>query len=83
MKKLSVHLTILCLLALLLVPFAGCKKNEEGEATPATTDTATTDTMTTEPMTTSTDTMSTDTGMSSDMGTSEPMTSEATPPAGQ
>jgi hypothetical protein len=84
MKKLSVHLTFLCLLAFLLIPFAGCKKNEDGgDATPATTDTMTTDTMTTEPMTTSTDTMTTDTGMGSDMTTSEPMTSEATPPAGQ
>ena len=83
MKKLSVHLTILCLLALLLVPFAGCKKEEDaGDA--ATTDTTmTTDTMTTEPMTTSTDTMGSDMGMGSDMTTSEPMTSEATPPAGQ
>jgi hypothetical protein len=83
MKKLSVHLTLLCLLAFLLIPFAGCKKDEgEGDATPATTDTTmTTDTMTTEPMTTSTDTMTTD--MGTDMTTSEPMTTEATPPAGQ
>jgi len=82
MKKLSVHLTLLCLLALLLVPFAGCKRDEGGDATPATTDTTmTTDTMTTEPMTTSTDTMTTD--MGTDMTTSEPATSEATPPAGQ
>jgi pentapeptide MXKDX repeat protein len=82
MKKLSVHLTLLCLLAFLLIPFAGCKKDEgAGDATPATTDTTmTTDTMTTEPMTT--DTMGTDT-MGTDMMTSEPMTTEATPPAGQ
>lgn len=85
MKKLSVRLSLLCLLALLLVPFAGCKREEGGEETPATTDTTmTTDTMTTEPMTTTTDmgTMSTDMG-GTDMMTSEPMTTEATPPAGQ
>ncbi len=88
MKKLSVHLTLLCLLAFLLIPFAGCKKDEgTDETTPGTSDTTSSDTMTTEPMTTSTDTMGTDTGMGmgmgSDMTTSEPMTSEATPPAGQ
>jgi hypothetical protein len=86
MKKLSVRLSLLCLLALLLVPFAGCKREEGGEETPATTDTTmTTDTMTTEPMTTTTDmgTMSTDMGGGTDMTTSEPMTTEATPPAGQ
>jgi uncharacterized protein YpuA (DUF1002 family) len=82
MKKLSIHLTILCLLALLLVPFAGCKKDEGTEETPATTDTSmSSDTMTTEPVTTATDTMTSD--MGTDMTTSEPMTSEATPPAGQ
>jgi hypothetical protein len=83
MKKLSVRLSLLCLLALLLVPFAGCKKDEGGEEATATTDTTmTTDTMTTEPMaTTDMGTMSTD--MGTDMGTSEPMTTESTPPAGQ
>lgn len=82
MKKLSIHLTILCLLAFLLIPFAGCKKEEGGEEATATTDTTmTTDTMTTEPMTTDMGTMSTD--MGTDMMTSEPMTTEATPPAGQ
>lgn len=82
MKKLSVRLSLLCLLALLLVPFAGCKREEGGEETPMTTDTTmTSDTMTTEPMTTSTDTMTTD--MGTDMTTSEPMTTESTPPAGQ
>jgi hypothetical protein len=83
MKKLSVRLSLLCLLALLLVPFAGCKKEEGGEEATATTDTTmTTDTMTTEPMaTTDMGTMSTD--MGTDTMTSEPMTSEATPPAGQ
>ena len=83
MKKLSVRLSLLCLLALLLVPFAGCKKEEGEDATATTDSTMTTDTMTTEPMTTSTDmgTMSTD--MGTDMMTSEPMTTESTPPSGQ
>ena len=66
MKKLSVHLSLLCLLAFLLLPFAGCKKEEtEVEETPATSELETT----TEPMTT-TD-MGTDMGttMSTDMGT--------------
>ena len=77
MKKLSVRLSLLCLLALLLVPFAGCKREEGGDDTPATSDsTMTTDTMTTEPMTTTTD-------MGTDTMTSEPMTTESTPPAGQ
>ena len=80
MKKLFVHLSILCLLAVLLVPMIGCKKSDEGgEETPMT-DTTTTDTtmpmdsgMTTEPL---------DTGLTTDMGTTEPMgTDMATPPA--
>jgi hypothetical protein len=67
MKKLSIHLSLLCLLAFLLLPFAGCKKEEtEVEETPATTEMETT----TEPMTTDMGTMSTDMGtMSTDMGT--------------
>ena len=80
MKKLFVHLSILCLLAALLVPMIGCKKNDEGgEETPMTDTTTTTDTTVpmdsgmTEPM---------DTGMTTDMGTTEPMgTDMATPPA--
>jgi hypothetical protein len=60
MKKLSVHLSLLCLLAFLLIPFAGCKKEEtEVEETPATTELETT----TEPMTTE---MGTDMGMTSE-----------------
>jgi hypothetical protein len=80
MKKLFVHLSILCLLAALLVPMIGCKKSDEGgEETPMT-DTATTDT--TEPMDTGMTTEPMDTGMTSDMGTTEPMgTDMATPPA--
>ena len=46
MKKLSVHLSLLCLLAILLVPFAGCKKEETDEETPATTTDTTTSTST-------------------------------------
>ena len=76
MKKLSVHLTLLCLLAFLLIPFAGCKREETTEETPATTEME----MTSEPMTTET-TMGTD--MGTDMTTSEPMTTDAVPPAGQ
>jgi hypothetical protein len=79
MKKLFVHLSILCLLAMLLVPMVGCKKDDgmEGGETPMTD--ATTDTtesmdtgMTTEPM---------DTNLTTDM-TTEPMgTDMSTPPA--
>lgn len=78
MKKLSVRLSLLCLLAVLLVPFAGCKRDDaEVEETPGvTTDTMATEPMMTEPMTTGTDTMGTD------MTTSEPMGTDA-PPAGQ
>ena len=53
MKKLSVRLSLLCLLAILLVPFAGCKKEETDEETPATTtDTTTSTSMSTETSTT-------------------------------
>jgi len=79
MKKLSIHLSLLCLLALLLVPFAGCKKDEEpAEETPAATSESTT--METS---TSTTTMTTETTppASTDMA---PATSDATtPPAGK
>ena len=71
MKKLSVHLSLLCLLILLLVPFVGCKKEEPAEETPVTTE-GTVETSTTEPATTETP-ATTDTGMGSDMTTSEPM----------
>jgi hypothetical protein len=80
MKKLSVHLLLLCLMALLLIPFAGCKREEsEVEETP-TTDAGTIETTPAEPMTTPTD-MTTD--MGTDMGTTEPMGTDTTPPAGQ
>jgi len=78
MKKLFVHLSMLALLAALLVPMTGCKKDEgEVEETPA----ATTEEATTTTTTTTTE-GTTDTGMmSTDMGTSEPMGTEMTPPA--
>jgi hypothetical protein len=72
MKKLSVHLSLLCLLIFLLIPLAGCKKEETVEETPATTET-TMETSTTEPAATDMGTMSTD--MGTDMTTSEPMSS--------
>jgi hypothetical protein len=80
MKKLFVHLSILCLLAALLVPMIGCKKNDEGDETPMTDTTTTTDTTETMDTGMTTDTM--DTGMTTDMGTTAPMgTDMATPPA--
>jgi hypothetical protein len=85
MKKLSIHLSLLCLLAFLLIPFAGCKKEDEAvdENTPAATTESTMETTTTETSTTST--MSTDTAMGTDTGmTSEPMGTDATtPPTGK
>ena len=82
MKKLSVHLSLLCLLALLLVPFAGCKKDDTAEdETPAVTTDTTMETSTTEPMGTDMGTMTTD--MGTDMTTSEPMGSDMAPPPAQ
>jgi hypothetical protein len=99
MKKLSVRLSLLCLLAILVLPFAGCKKEEtDVEETPATTTDTTTSTSTSTETSTSTmstdtgmGTMSTDTGstgggmgMGTDMTTSSPMGSDTTaPPAGK
>ncbi|HKI02779.1 MAG TPA: hypothetical protein VKK31_12450 [Thermoanaerobaculia bacterium] len=80
MKKLSIHLSLLCLLAFLLIPFAGCKKEETTEESPMATDTM--ETSTTEPSMTTTDTMGTDM-MGTDMMTSEPMGTDTAPPAGQ
>jgi hypothetical protein len=79
MKKLSVRLSLLCMLAVLLIPFAGCKKEDTVEETPAmSTDTAM-ETTTTEPM--MTDTMGTDTMGTDTIGT-DTMGTDA-PPAGQ
>lgn len=81
MKKLSVHLSLLCLLAFLLIPFAGCKKEEtEVEETPATTTDTAVETSTEPTMAPTTD-MGTD--MGTDMTTSEPMGTDTAPPAGQ
>ena len=80
MKKLFVHLSILCLLAVLLVPMVGCKKEEPAEESPAATaseDMGTAETMGTD-MGTTTEPMGTDMG-----GTTEPMGTEMTPPAAQ
>lgn len=73
MKKLSVHLSLLLLLAALLIPMVGCKKEEpmEVEETPAT-ETSAADAATAPA---STETMSSDAAstetMSSDAATSE------------
>jgi hypothetical protein len=78
MKKLFVHLSLLCLMALLLVPMVACNRGDsEVEETPA----ATTETTTMEEPTTMMDT-----GMTTDMGTTDTMTTdsmttETTPPA--
>jgi len=83
MKKLSIHLSLLCLLAFLLIPFAGCKKDEEAteEATPAVTSETTVETSTSTSTVTS-DTTTSGGAVSSD--TMAPPTSDATtPPAGK
>jgi hypothetical protein len=78
MKKLFVHLSLLCLMALLLVPMVACNRGDsEVEETPA----ATTETTTMEEPTTTMDTGMT-TGMeTTDPMTTDPMTTETTPPA--
>lgn len=78
MKKVLVHLSMLCLLAALVMPLTGCKKEEEMEVetTPAATEPMATEPMATEPM--ATEPMGTE-----PMGT-EPMGTETTePPAAQ
>ncbi len=85
MKKLSIHLSLLCLLALLLVPFAGCKKDDEpAEETPAVTSESTT--METSTTTTTSDMTSGAMGSSDSMSSGSTMTSDSTattPPAGK
>jgi hypothetical protein len=74
MKKMFVHLSMLCLLAALLVPMVGCKKNEaEVEESPVTSESTTMEEPTT---TTTTSDMTSD--MGTDMMTSEPMGTDAT-----
>lgn len=77
MKKLFVHLSILCLLAMLLVPMVGCKKDDGMDGETPMTD-ATTDT--TEPMDTGMTTEPMDTSLTTDM-TTEPLGTDITPPA--
>jgi hypothetical protein len=94
MKKLSFHLSLLCLLAVLLIPFVGCKKDEPAEdennaaVTSDTTMSTSTTTETSTSMGTDTGAMGTDMGtgstMGTDMTTSSPMGSDtAKPPAGK
>ena len=73
MKKLFVHLSLLCLLAALAVPMIGCSK-EEAEVEESTTTAIEEPAMTTEPMGTDMEPMGTD------MGTTEPMGTDVTPP---
>lgn len=83
MKKLSVHLSLLCLLGVLAVPMVGCGGGDaevEESTTTAMEEPATT--MAVEPMGTDMGTgmepMGTDMG-----GTTEPMGTEMTPPPAQ
>lgn len=80
MKKLFVHLSLLCLLAALAVPMIGCS-TEEPDVEESTT------TALEEPAPTTTEPMGTDMGttepMGTDMGTTEPMGTDTTPPPAQ
>lgn len=82
MKKLFVHLSLLCLLVALAVPMVGCSRDE------AEVEESTTSAME-EPITTTTDTsMGTDMGTTTDMGTdmggtTDPMGTDVTPPPAQ
>jgi hypothetical protein len=79
MKKLFVHLSLLCLLAALAVPMIGCHK-EEADVEESTTTAMEEPATTTEPMGSD---MGTTEPMGSDMGTTEPMGTEMTPPPAQ
>jgi hypothetical protein len=91
MKKLFLHLSILCLLAALLVPMVGCGNREDtGEESPAATTMEDTGTATDTGLGTDMGTtggMDTTGGMGTDMGTTggttEPMGTEMTPPPAQ
>lgn len=81
MKKLFVHLSLLCLLVALAVPMIGCSK-EEAEVEESTTSAME------EPIATTESAMGTDMGTTSDMGTdmggtTEPMGTDVTPPPAQ
>ncbi len=80
MKKLFTSLSMLCLLALLVMPLVACQKEEPVEVE----DTAATEM--TDDTTMTTDTMTTDTMMSTDMGTDmggEPTGTNMEPPPAQ
>ncbi len=82
MKKLFVHLSLLCLLVALAVPMIGCHKDEaevEESTTTAMSEPATTET----PMGSDMGTTDTTAPMGSDMGSTEPMGTDMTPPAAQ
>lgn len=79
MKKLFVHLSLLCLLAALAVPMIGCSK-EEAAVEESTTTAIEEPAPTTEPMGTD---MGTTEPMGTDMGTTEPMGTDVTPPPAQ
>jgi len=79
MKKLFVHLSLLCLLAALAVPMIGCAK-DEAEVEESTTTAMEEPATTPEPMGTD---MGTSEPLGTDMGTSEPMGTEMTPPPAQ
>jgi hypothetical protein len=79
MKKLFVHLSLLCLLVALAVPMVGCSR-EEAEVEESTTSAITEDPATTDPMGTDMGTMD---PMGTDMGTTDPMGTEMTPPPAQ
>ncbi len=76
MKKLFVHLSLLCLLAALAVPMVGCNK-EEADVEESTTTAMEEPATTTEPMGSD---MGTTEPMGSDMGTTEPTGTDMTPP---
>lgn len=82
MKKLSVHLSLLCLLGVLAVPMVGCGGDD------AAVEESTTTAMEEPATTTMAEPMGTDMGtgmepMGTDMGTMEPMGTEMTPPPAQ
>ncbi len=79
MKKLFVHLSLLCLLVALTVPMIGCAK-EEAAVEESTTTAMEEPIATTDPMGTD---MGTTDPMGTDMGTKDPMGTEMTPPPAQ
>ena len=76
MKKLFVHLSLLCLLVALAVPMIGCSK-DEAEVEESTTTAMEEPTTTMEPMGSD---MGTTEPLGSDLGTTEPAGTDMTPP---